>query len=151
MFRAQAQLFTAFVALLVISGCGTQKDRWLAARPATALARGEVTFQGKPLDGAVVVFQPMAPGGIGASAVTDFQGKFELSTFPPKSGAVPGRYIVSVMKTAMPSEVPGHADDPSPIHAVSLIPEKYAVPTMSELNANIPEDGTEDLVFHLKP
>lgn len=151
MSRAKAQLFIAFGVLLVTSGCGMQKDRWLAARPATALARGEVTFQGKPLDGAIVVFQPIAPGGIGASAVTDLQGRFELSTFPPKTGAVPGRYTVSVMKTAMPSEVAGHEDDPSPIQAISLIPEKYAVPTMSELSANIPEDGTEDLVFHLKP
>ncbi|HEY4259139.1 MAG TPA: hypothetical protein VGM98_03220 [Schlesneria sp.] len=151
MYRAQAQVLSVMLVALVITGCGRQKDRWLAARPATAPARGEVTFQGKPLEGAIVVFQPTAPGGIGASAVTDIQGKFELKTFPPAAGIVPGQYAVSVMKTAMPSEVPGHTDDPSPIQTISLIPEKYAVPTMSELSANIPEDGTEDLVFHLKP
>ncbi len=151
MYRAQAQVTLIVVAVLVIAGCGRQKDRWLAARPSTAPARGEVTFQGKPLEGAIVVFQPTAPGGIGASAVTDVQGKFELRTFPPDVGAVPGRYAVSVMKTAMPSGGTGGADDPSPIQAISLIPEKYALPTMSDLSANIPEEGTEDLVFHLKP
>lgn len=150
MSGARAQQLLIVVVALMISGCGQQKDRWLAARPATAPARGEVTYLGKPLEGAIVVFQPTAPGGIGASAVTDAQGHFVLQTFPPALGAVPGRYSVSVMKTEMPTGGTGDPNDPSPIQAISLIPEKYSVPTMSDLTATIPEEGTEDLVFHLK-
>lgn len=146
--RAHQLLIVAIA--LMIAGCGRQKDRWLAARPATAPARGEVTYLGKPLEGAIVVFQPAAPGGIGASAVTDAQGHFVLQTFPPTLGAVPGRYSVSVMKTEMPTGGTGDPNDPSPIQAISLIPEKYSIPTISELTATIPEEGTEDLVFHLK-
>lgn len=139
------------VMALAVCGCGRQKDRWLAARPATTPASGEVTFEGKPLDGAIVVFQPTAPGGIGASAVTDAQGKFELKTFPPEAGAVPGAYSVTVLKTAMPSGGGGNNDESQPVLVVSVIPSKYSIPTESGLNAHIPEDGTEDLVFHLKP
>jgi hypothetical protein len=136
---------------LVACGCGRQTDRWLAARPATAPASGEVTFGGKPLEGAIVIFQPTAPGGIGASALTDDKGGFKLQTFPPKLGAVPGTYSVSIMKTEMPPAGTAPADEGGPVLVVSAIPEKYAVPTESGLVAVIPESGTEDLVFHLKP
>src|SRR5579863_8429677 len=87
------------VMALVVFGCGQQTDRWKDARPETAPASGVVTFQGEPLEGAVVVFQPTAPDGIGASALTDGEGKFELQTFPPDFGAVPGKYVVCITKT----------------------------------------------------
>lgn len=150
MFQTRISILLA-VMVLMACGCGRQKDRWLAARPATTLASGEVTFEGKPLEGAIVVFQPTAPGGIGASGMTDAQGKFELKTFPPESGAVPGAYSVSILKTAMPSGANNNNDDSQPVLVVSVIPNKYSIPTESGLNAQIPEAGTEDLVFHLKP
>ncbi|MDB5338285.1 MAG: hypothetical protein JWN70_3904 [Planctomycetaceae bacterium] len=152
MYRARAQELLV-VMTLVLSGCGEQADHWKDARPETAPASGMVTFDGEPLEGAVVVFQPTAPDGIGASALTDGEGKFELRTFPPELGAVPGKYAVSIMKTEMPkrpSSSAGNVDDPEPIHVVSVIPQKYAIPTQSDLSAEIPESGTDTLDFELK-
>jgi hypothetical protein len=151
MNRVRFQMLGVVMAV-VVCGCGRQRDRWKDARPATTPTSGEVTFQGKPLGGAIVVFQPTAPGGIGASALTDEKGKFELRTFPPELGAVPGTYSVSVMKTEMPKQSGSveRDDDPSPIHVISVIPDRYGTPTDSGLMANIPEQGTDGLAFHLK-
>lgn len=152
MYRARAQELLVVIAV-VMSGCSGQADRWKDARPETAPASGIVTFEGKPLDGAIVVFQPTAPDGIGASALTDEKGNFVLRTFPPELGAVPGTYSVSIMKTEMPKQQAvgaGNADDPAPIHVVSVIPAKYSVPTESDLRAEIPEGGSDTLDFDLK-
>lgn len=135
---------------LALSGCGMQSDHWKDARPDTAPASGVVTLNGEPLEGAIVVFQPAAPDGIGASALTDGEGKFELKTFPPEAGVVPGSYAVSVMKTEMPKQQSGSSDDPDPVHVISVIPEKYASPTESNLTAEIPVEGTDTLEFDLK-
>lgn len=64
---------------------------------------------------------------------------------------MPGKYVVAITKTDMPG-VPvseENAADPAPIQVISLIPEKYAVPALSDLTAEIPEEGTDNLVFHL--
>lgn len=151
MHRVRADQLLALI-VVVISGCGTQTDRWKDAPPETAPVSGVVTFQGEPLEGAIVVFQPNAPTGMGASAVTDDDGRFELRTFPPDLGAVPGRYTVSIMKTEIlePSDSTENEDDPPPIRAISLIPEKYGIPTESKLSAEIPDEGIDSLVFDLK-
>ena len=150
MYRARAQTWLVSVAL-IISGCGIETDPWKDARPDTAPASGIVTYEGEPLAGAVIVFQPTAPGGIGASALTDAEGRFELQTFPPEPGAVPGTYAVAVMKTEMPAAAAtGSAGDPDPIHVVSVIPEKYAIPANSGLTAEVPDGGTDTLDFDLK-
>ena len=70
MNRVRAQDLLALI-LMVMSGCGTETDRWKTGRPETAPVSGVVTFEGEPLEGAIVVFQPNAPTGMGASAVTD--------------------------------------------------------------------------------
>lgn len=139
-------------ALLVISGCGTQTDRWKQARPETTLASGIVNYRDHPLAGAIVVFQPLEAGGVGASALTDEQGAFELKTFPPDSGVVPGEYQVSVSKTGAPGTLPmpEPSADPDPIRVVSLIPERYGIPAKSGLKAIVPPEGTDALVFELK-
>jgi hypothetical protein len=143
------------VLALFVSGCFPQGDRWTAARPQTAPANGRVTYRDEPLAGAIVVFQPVAPGGIGASSVTDSQGRFQLSTFPPQLGVVPGEYQVSISKTGPPGGLAGgenpfgeNSSDAS-IMVVSLIPTRYGFPTKSGLTANVPEGGTDALVFHL--
>ncbi|MBA4031779.1 MAG: hypothetical protein C0478_12940 [Planctomyces sp.] len=143
------------VFMFFVSGCFPQGDRWTAARPQTAPANGRVTYRDEPLAGAIVVFQPVAPGGIGASSVTDSQGRFQLSTFPPQLGVVPGEYQVSISKTGPPG---GSAGDENPlgenssdasIMVVSLIPTRYGFPTKSGLTANVPAGGTDALVFLL--
>jgi len=144
----------SLLAILVMAncGCGQSSDRWISARPQTTLASGTITFDGAPLEGAVVVFHPDSPDGIGASAVTDEAGKFELKTFPPECGVVPGEYSVTVMKSMMPgpSKTDGSSEDPSPIHVISVIPTDYGLPAKSGLAARVPDIGTDSLLFELR-
>lgn len=77
------------------------------ALPALALAScagsapavtGRVTFQGKPVEGAVVTFHPKGRDDAKAerpSGVTDKDGNFTLST-GSRAGAPPGEYVVTV-------------------------------------------------------
>src|SRR5689334_10008829 len=60
--------------------------------------RGTVTLDGKPVPLASVVFLPLKGGGRLAQGVTDKNGTFELTTYKPNDGALPGDYQVTVTK-----------------------------------------------------
>jgi hypothetical protein len=68
--------------------------------------RGTVTYRGKPLAGASVTF--MAQGAPRAAVgKTDEAGNFQLTTFEPGDGAVPGTHSVTVKKyTSEPPPLP---------------------------------------------
>jgi len=148
-------LLIASVASLVfvVSGCGEGVDKSKAGRPATVNAKGSVTFNGKPLDGAVIVLAPKKSGGVAASGISDANGNFDLQAFPPDSGAVPGDYHVIITKMSTPPQTlhEGGSDGSIPgAPSVSLIPKKYGRPDQSKLSVNIPDSGTESLKFELK-
>jgi hypothetical protein len=65
---------------------------------------GNVTYEGKPLDRAIVTFIPETTGQP-AHAITDREGYFRLSTFKPGSGARPGKYKVTVTMVEEPVKV----------------------------------------------
>lgn len=68
------------------SGCGARK---------VVATSGVVTWEGKPLANANVVFLPTGSGPQ-ATGYTDDEGKFELTTFNRKDGAIPGQYKVVI-------------------------------------------------------
>ncbi len=76
------------VLALVLAGCGRR------AVP----VQGVVTLDGEPLAGATVVFMPDG-GGRPANGYTAADGMFQLTTFQPNDGALPGTYRVLVQKT----------------------------------------------------
>jgi hypothetical protein len=59
---------------------------------------GTVTWQGKPLAGAAITFVPTGSDGEAASAITDAEGKYALTTWEAGDGARPGQYRVKVSK-----------------------------------------------------
>jgi hypothetical protein len=143
----------AVVAVLCCLGCGGS-DRSKAKRPKVVPADGVITYQGKPLDGATIVLSPTGDGKTGASAMSDVEGKFQLSAFPPDMGAVPGEYKVGVSKQSvvvMPEPPPGmHAEDmPRPPKPKALIPDKFANPEKSGLKTTVPEAGSTELKIEL--
>lgn len=80
------------VLLLLLGGC---RPRGVAVSTVT----GTVRYDGSPVRGAVVSFVPKSPGGRGASAQTDSEGKFIAMTQGAKiSGVVPGDYLVTISK-----------------------------------------------------
>jgi hypothetical protein len=141
-----------FVLVLMLSGCAEAVDPWKAKRPATVPAKGMITYKDQPLSEAVLVFYPTAPQGIGASALTDKDGNFDIKTFPPTSGIVPGSYTVSVMKVEDPKgTVPPSSDAPvAEIKQVSVIPVKYNTPAKSGLTVEVKPDGNDNILLQLK-
>src|SRR6476661_377786 len=77
---------------IVLTGCS------YSSRPAAYRVTGTVTMQGKPLAGAVVTFVPTSNEGAAASAITDSEGKYALTTWQAGDGARPGDYHVKVSK-----------------------------------------------------
>lgn len=150
-------------AVTMASGCtGGAHDRWKQRMPRTYRAYGAVTYRGKPLGGATVVFHPLEGAGKSrrtAAGVTDSSGRFILTTVKPRDGAAAGAYRVTVEKTtppnlgaisAAPDETVVISPEPGPSATKPLIPEKYFAPETSGLAAEIKPSGKNDFSFTLE-
>ncbi|MBN9121092.1 MAG: carboxypeptidase regulatory-like domain-containing protein [Planctomycetes bacterium] len=105
---------------------------------------GELKLDGKPLAGAVVTFQPQAPGGKAASGTVGADGTFRLTTDSPGDGAAPGKYKVVVQPPAeggaTPFDPPGKAAT-RPKSVGPKVPEKYTRPDQTPLTQEVPAPG----------
>jgi len=124
--------------LLFLAGCGGGNH------PPTGRVSGVVTYRGAPVDGAEVTF--FAKQGRPASAVTDSQGKFVLSTFGSKDGAVPGEHVVVISKKG---EAPANPKNPY-APAKNLLPVRYADRQKTPLTATIAIDKPNEFTFDLR-
>jgi hypothetical protein len=77
--------------LIFLAGCGGSN---------LPSVTGTVTLDGQALDGAVVLFNPDGPGGQVATGVTDSRGNFKMGTIKQGDGVHPGKYKVTITKTA---------------------------------------------------
>jgi hypothetical protein len=131
-------------------GCSGGEDKWKAGRPKTVEAAGTITLNGKPLDQAQVVLLPTG-GQNGGSAMSDDQGAFNLSSFPPDPGVVPGSYKVMIVKANVPElQDEESAEAKVPQRAKLLVPKKYTDPKTSGLTVEVPEAGKKDILIELK-
>lgn len=133
-------------------------------KPATYPVHGSVVYRGKPLSGAAVAF--LAPGSPRvATGKTDDAGNFQLTTFEPNDGAVPGTHEVTVKKYVtdpppLPAVPPGGEADPAVEARYTMdmarwletakfaIPEKYTDRTQSGLRFEVKE-GENDFKIEL--
>jgi hypothetical protein len=131
---------------LSVAGCGAAK---------TVPVKGVVTFNDKPLANASVIFVTQEKGGRDATGTTDANGAFQLSTFVPKDGALPGLYKVTVHYSEAVAPPPNlrTAEDvqkalvkagASKKPAV-IIPPIYSQPDRTVLKHRVPEDGDAKL------
>jgi hypothetical protein len=125
-------------ALLLLAGCdgGGMK---------TAVVKGKVTYQGKPVTGGTVTFVPDA-GGPSATGEIKPDGTFAMTTYKPGDGAVLGKhkvFIVAMEDTSgkLPEERGG---TPPP-----TIPLKYTSIATSPLTADV-ADRENNFVFELR-
>ena len=77
---------------IVLTGCSN------SSQLPTYRVTGTVTLQGKPVAGAAITFVPTGQEGEAASAITDSEGKYALTTWQAGDGARPGEYRVKVSK-----------------------------------------------------
>jgi hypothetical protein len=148
-----ASLSTGMLIMVFGAGC-TDGAKGRTDRPDVVEASGTLTtYKGTPVEGATVVLVPQEKSGYAASGLTDSSGRFELSAFAPDTGAVPGKYKMTVVKVEAPPAAAGpgggHDDSETPPPR-DLLPIRYKDAATSDLTAEIPEGGTSDLTFDLK-
>jgi hypothetical protein len=120
----------AVVLAVLAGGCG---------RGGSVPVTGTVTLDGKPLDGATVVFSPeKGTAGTGGTGLTDTNGKYAIANQDGKRGLPPGRYRVMVSKAAANRR---SADEVGAVTEADLKDEvPAAFNTKSELTFTV-EDG----------
>ncbi len=154
----RTSLYGSFTLLLICIALSLGCPQRGPDRPATYPVTGTVTHNGEPVGGAAVTFVAVG-GGQSAAGVTDASGKYSLTTFQSGDGAVPGQYGVKIVKFeseaaeagggagAEPLEPGGLPAGPAAGMGVgeggsepkNLLPEKYADPSTSGLNATVAE------------
>jgi hypothetical protein len=137
------RFLSIFVAVSVLApgGCGSRQ-------PDTVEVTGIVTMNGQAIDGANVVFYPVAnEGGLACQARTDDSGRFQLRTHVGRgayrAGIAAGTYAVTVSKfdTESISKTLGPP--------ANLLPAKYANQSTSGLIAEVAAQRENHFEFSL--
>jgi hypothetical protein len=125
--------------LLLVGGCGADPD-------ALVPVEGTISYRGKPLPNAHVVFMPETAGMLPASGTTDDGGRYELMTSVPGDGARLGKYKVTVTARGPDKQLPANqlttglpGSNVAP--GDPLIPPRYFMPLTSGLTAEVTADG----------
>jgi hypothetical protein len=116
--------------LAILGGCSD-------GRPKRVRVSGTVTIDGKPLAGGALRLIPQH--GRPAVSPIDPSGHFQLSTYDPDDGAVPGTFAVEVLAY----------DNVSPGTFRWRVPRKYEHAKTSGMTVTISE-RTDDLAVELK-
>lgn len=141
------QVVLLMLGVATLSGCGST----VAAGPDPAsfiAVKGVVTLDGKPLDGAMVVFFPQdAKMGDGGTSVTEASGEYELKT-NGATGAVPGNYRVMISRLVDAFGKPVIATPETPpanLGARESLPSRYSDYTATTLKVKVtPQGGSFD-------
>jgi hypothetical protein len=127
-----------------IAGCGPR-----TRLEGLASVEGTVTFRGKPVEGASVVFVPAVAGKRAAVGTTDATGRFRLTTKDPGDGALPGAYAIAVSKTEASGGLSAAEAEqwsrnrenfgkyPPPPKITEHLPEKYKAANTSGFQATV--------------
>ncbi len=140
--RFQWMLFTA-MCVGAFCGCGEAAKPWEKVVPAS----GQITFEGKPAEGAQITLYPKAadfPASVRPSSTTGEGGKFVLGTHGAADGAPAGEYSASVVWFKVVDVGSG------PVRGDNVLPAKYASETTSGLTIVINETETTIPVIDLK-
>ena len=152
-----------FVVAVVVGLCGVGTAGCGSRTRLEGLApvEGTVTFQGKGVEGAMVVFVPATAATRAAVGTTDADGRFTLTTKDPGEGAAPGPYLITVSKTeasgglsAAEAEQWSRSREnfgkyPPRPKITEHLPKKYKVVNTSGLQATV-TDGRNTINFVLE-
>ena len=129
---------------VVISGCGNG-----AKLEKVVPASGVLKFQGKPLEGYKLTFEPSGERQ-SATAISDAEGKFVLGTNRPGDGAAAGKHKVSVVFISEKVEGEPGREVFKSITPKHKVPKSYEDSKTSGLEIEIPTSGTSTLDIDLK-
>ena len=129
--------------LVLLTGCSSQT----ALHP----VRGKVLVNGRPAQGAVVVFHPASTAAADAprpAARVEADGTFALSTFVPGDGAPAGDYVVAISWVARPPATAALTRANAP--PIGKLDPTYADPRRTPLRAQIAAGANEIPTFTLR-
>ena len=132
--------------LAVQVGCGGTKGG-----PPTVEVTGTVTMNDSPAEGATVLFSPevgTGDGRLASQATSDAAGRFKLSTHIGggnyKSGIVPGKYVVTVVKLENTAAKNVYTAPKN------LLPPKYADPKSTPFKVDVVAGQANDFPLAVK-
>ncbi|QDU53160.1 hypothetical protein [Gimesia panareensis] len=129
------------VLTFALSGCDQQTDQ-----SPTALVKGVISFQGKPLERGEIVFFPEGGARIAHGKIQP-DGSYQLTTYEEGDGALLGNHQITVVSERdMEGVLP---EDPEASMEPSLIPTKYSLQKTSGLTAQVKE-GDNEINFDLE-
>ncbi|PQO27737.1 carboxypeptidase-like regulatory domain-containing protein [Blastopirellula marina] len=141
-------LLAMLLGLACVWGCSDSSPK-VPGRSLTVKASGTVTMNGKPVDGATVMFNSEQLN-LTAYGKTDTNGYFELTTYESEDGAPVGHYRVVIKKVEQ--AVTGESQNPAlpPMTESSLcLPAKYSQWETSGLKAVVVEGADNAFSFDL--
>jgi hypothetical protein len=139
-------VLTAF-AFPFLAGCSSDN-----LQQPTYPATGKVTFGGKPVAGAMVVFHPVDKSKFKweelPQAVTNEQGEYSLYTYTSNDGAPAADYTVGIALVPVADE----GEDQVKLEKNRIIlPSRFADPKTSGLTAKVETKATVIQTFDLPP
>jgi hypothetical protein len=142
--------------LLLISAGAVACNEVVPGRVPVYPARGKVLYKGNPLQGALVVFEPVGAtaqgdssaniaGQLRATGRTGPDGSFQLRTYQGNDGAPAGLYLVGV--SSVPQKSEGNLFSSAPAAKSKSNPDvlrgHYADPKTSGLKAEVKAQDNE--------
>lgn len=122
-------------------GCGEAEEETAETAPVT----GIVTYKGEPVESAVVTFIPQGQGSNRGTDKTEANGRFSLTTFHARDGAIPGVHAVTVQ--LMPEGgLPGQEVEST---GATPIPKVYEDPKKTPLSLEVKAGETNDFTIEL--
>lgn len=131
----------ASILIMGIFGCGASSDA-----PPLRPVQGLVTYQGKPVSNANVLFTPES--GPISMGVTDSNGHFFLST-GTRTGATLGKHRVTITAFEPTPEIDSE-NERAVKPPVSRIPAQYGDLRMSGLTAEVGSQTSSEINFELR-
>jgi len=158
MLVPRSPLWATIVACLLPLGCGTDLPE--DARP-TQPVSVTVTYNGQPIEGAIITFVSEESEPVAAYGRTDANGVARMKTYVEGDGAVIGKHKVTIAKTETTGEEVAEQTaenyDPAELNpnyvpptVKYIIPQKYMAPDTSGLTAEVTESGPDEIRFDLK-
>lgn len=136
------------IALVFFCGCGGSD------RPKLVKVSGQVTLNGKPLDGATVamklVTDEKSKFGRPSRAITGADGKFTPQTYGDAEGIPLGTYEVAVMKQDIPKDYNPENPAATSVNITWITPKFYSELATSGIKVEVTADGMKPDVIDLK-
>ena len=145
--RVLYQLVLLVGGIGTLAGCGSASAGPKSESP-LAPAKGRVTMDNKPIEGAMVIFSPLASNmGDGAVGITDAKGNYE-ATAGGTTGAPVGSYKIMISRlvdSAGKTVVATLETPPANLGAVESMPPRYSDHAVTALKCTVaPGGGTFD-------